>query len=92
MNPIKHLVGLLGRGAAHRKASTDTGQYNIGMRGHTSVPGVGFEPTFKRSKVVQSLDRVVIVIDAVVLHPSLTVPNLSRTSHSTRHRLKDSVK
>jgi len=59
-----HLVGLLGRGSARRKAITYTGQHKRVKRGHTSMPRAGLEPTipvFERSKTVRGLDGAAIL-------------------------------
>jgi hypothetical protein len=39
-----HLEGILGRGAARRKACTYIAQHNTENHVHTSMPRVGFEP------------------------------------------------
>jgi len=46
-------------GSAHLKASTFTGQHNIGKSGHISVPRMGFKhtvPEIDRSKNISALD------------------------------------
>jgi hypothetical protein len=46
--------------SARRKATTYTGQHNTEKRGHTSMPGAGFErtiPEFERLKTGRDLDR-----------------------------------
>jgi hypothetical protein len=52
-----HLIGILGRGSARRKAITNTGQNNTERRGHTSMPRAEFEPTipvFERLKTIRA--------------------------------------
>jgi hypothetical protein len=43
--PFRHLVRLLGRGSARRKASAYTGQHNTERGGQATMPRAGFEPT-----------------------------------------------
>jgi hypothetical protein len=50
-------------GSARREATPYTGQHNTEIRGHTSMPLAGFEPTiplFERLKTVRALDRAAI--------------------------------
>jgi hypothetical protein len=58
-------IGLLGRGSAHRKAATYTGQHR------TAMPKVGFEPTnlvFERAKTVHALERAATTIGTCQIH------------------------
>jgi len=60
-NLFRHLIGHLGRGIGPTQGLyLYTGQHNTEKRGHTSMPGVGFEPTIsvlERPKTVRALDR-----------------------------------
>jgi hypothetical protein len=64
---LRHSVGLLRRGSAHRNAATYTGQrkHRINTDRYPYLHCVGFEPTipvFERAKTVYALDPVASVI------------------------------
>jgi hypothetical protein len=72
---------LRGRGSARRKASTCTGQHDTQIRGHTSVPRVGFEPTipvFKRPKtILNEISQLIFLLVSSVCLLFVTLPTIS---------------
>jgi hypothetical protein len=79
------LVGLLGRGIGPTEASTYKRQHNTEVRGHTTMPGEGFETTI--SLFHSTLDHATTGTDRPILLSFLVFPSFHLLSLSFLHSM-----